>query len=111
MSEDAAQARDIAMKGGGYYSLSTRGAKDVIDAATALALDAVAGMELDPVEVFTLADMGCADGGTSIDLVRAVLEAVRARRPALPLAVVYSDQPRNDYNALFQILHGGSTWR
>ncbi len=108
MSGDSAQARDLAMKGGGYYSLSTRGAKDVIDAATGLALEAVAAMDLDPVEVFTLADMGCADGGTSIDLVRAVLEAVRARRPALPLAVVYSDQPRNDYNALFQILHGGT---
>ncbi len=108
MSPPAAQARDIAMKGGGYYSLSTRGAKDVIDAAIPLARDAVAAMAVDEAGVFTVADMGCADGGTSIALVREVLAAARAKCPGVPLQVVYSDQPRNDYNALFRILHGGT---
>ena len=103
-----AQADDIAMRGGGYYSLATIGAKHVIDAATPLVLAAIAEIALPKGRPFTLGDFGCADGGTSIDMVRAVLEAVRARDAELPIAVVYSDQPRNDFNALFQILNGGT---
>ena len=34
-------ARTMAMKGGGYYSERTRGAKDVIDNASGMLLDAV----------------------------------------------------------------------
>ncbi|MCG8354896.1 MAG: class I SAM-dependent methyltransferase [Kiloniellales bacterium] len=111
MTGASAQASDVAMKGGGYYSLSTTGAKDVIDAAIPLALEAIEAMPIAGARPFVLADMGCADGGTSVDLVRAALEAVRAKRPELPLWVVYSDQPRNDYNALFQILNGGTEIR
>src|SRR5262249_31197410 len=47
-----------------------------------------------------------ADGGTSINLVRQAVIAVRARWPRRPITVVYSDQPRNDYNSLFQLIHG-----
>jgi hypothetical protein len=56
--------------------------------------------------VFTMTDMGCADGGTSLDLVRRVIAAVRNRWPDRPICIVYTDQPRNDYNSLFQIVHG-----
>ena len=34
----------ISMKGGGYYSEHTRGAKDVIDNTAALAMDALSSM-------------------------------------------------------------------
>ncbi len=105
----SAQADDIAMRGGGYYSLATIGAKHVIDAATALVLAEIERMALPRGRAFTLADFGCADGGTSIDMVRAALGALRARDAALPLAVVYCDQPRNDFNALFQIVNGETT--
>ena len=103
-----AQAEDIAMRGGGYYSLATIGAKHVIDAATHLVLAAIEAMDLPQNRPFTLGDFGCADGGTSIDMVRAALSAVRQRDSALPISVVYSDQPRNDFNALYQILDGGT---
>jgi len=106
MNKAAGQADDIAMKGGGYYSLATIGAKHVIDAATPLVLEAVAAMDLAEADVFTMSDMGCADGGTSIDMVAEVLRRVREAHPGISLAIVYSDQPRNDYNALFQIVHG-----
>ena len=106
MTDKPGQADDIAMKGGGYYSLATIGAKDVINAATPLVLDAVARMDLAGSRGFTMSDMGCADGGTSIEMVGAVLKGLRTRYPDLPLSVVYTDQPRNDYNALFQIIHG-----
>ncbi|MFO1059398.1 MAG: hypothetical protein U1E53_20820 [Dongiaceae bacterium] len=96
----------IAMKGGGYYSLATAGAKDVIDGAAPLLLDALDRIPLDG-PCFTMADFGCADGGTSLDAVARTLEAVRRRAPDLPLAMVYTDLPRNDFNALFAYLHGG----
>jgi SAM-dependent methyltransferase len=95
----------IAMKGGGYYSLATLGAKHVIDGATPLVLDAIAAMP-DSREAFVFADMGTADGGTSRDLVERVVETVRRRWPAREIALVYTDQPRNDFNALIANIHG-----
>jgi len=84
----------IAMKGGGYYSLATLGAKHVIDGATPLVLDAIAAMP-DSRGPFVFADMGTADGGTSRDLVERMVEAVRRRSPGREIALVYTDQPRN----------------
>src|ERR1043165_263416 len=89
----------IAMKGGGYYSLATLGAKHVIDGASPMVLAAIARMP-DGAGPFVLSDMGTADGGTSIDLGTAVTAAVRARWPGREIAVIHTDQPRNDFNAL-----------
>ena len=98
---------NVAMWGGGYYSTATKGAKDVIDGATPRVLDAIRRMpETRTEDPFTLADMGCADGGTSIDLMRQAITAVRERWPRRPITVVYTDQPRNDYNSLFHLIHG-----
>jgi hypothetical protein len=49
--------------------------------------------------------MGTADGGTSRDLVGAMIEAVRRRWPAREITVVHTDQPRNDFNALIDTVH------
>jgi len=107
MAESALPAVNVAMRGGGYYSLANQSAKDVIDSATPLVLDAIRRMpDTDPATPFTLTDMGCADGGTSLDMMRQVLAAVHARWPRRPICVVYTDTPRNDYNSLFHILHG-----
>jgi hypothetical protein len=109
MAIKSVHADDVAMKGGGYYSLATRGAKDVIDTAIPLVLKAIDGMApASDAGVFTMSDMGCADGGTSIDMVRAALQKVRALAPSRPIQIVYTDQIRNDYNALFQIIHGAT---
>ncbi len=40
MNRTTTTARDIAMKGGGYYSSATAGAKDVIDGGTPMVLEA-----------------------------------------------------------------------
>jgi hypothetical protein len=95
------------MRGGGYYSTAAKGEKDAIDGATPLVLGAIHHLpETDPARPFTLTDMGCADGGTSLELVRQAVGAVRAHWPRRPITVVYTDQPRNDYNSLFQLIHG-----
>lgn len=102
-----ATAGNIAMKGAGYYSKATTGAKHVIDQATPLILDAVAAMDpTDDGSVFTMADMGCADGGTSIGMVAKVLADIRRRVPSRPIQMVYTDLPRNDFAQVFQNVHG-----
>jgi len=96
----------VAMAADGLYSLATRGAKDVIDGALPLVLDAIAAMPEGGRAPFTITDMGCADGGTSADMVRQALAAVRDRWPGRAIRLVYTDQPRNDYNPIFRMIHG-----
>ena len=105
------QADNITMSEGGLYSLATKGAKDVIDVATPRVLDAIAVR--DNQSTFMMADMGCADGGTSLDMVRSVISHLSQLCPGIQIAVVYADQPANDFNALVNIIHGRTqfnTW-
>ncbi|MDP6603947.1 MAG: hypothetical protein QGG17_07120 [Rhodospirillales bacterium] len=107
MTETATTARDISMKGGGYYSKATTGAKHVIDGGTPMILEAIASMDIaDDGTPFTMADSGCADGGTSIAMVGEVLREVRRRAPSRPIQMVYTDLPRNDFSQLFHNIHG-----
>ena len=99
----------VSMKGGGYYSANTKGAKDVIDNTGSLALDAIANVDIgsaDSAAPFSIADYGAADGGTSIDLVRRLIEYVRGQVPEREISITYTDLPRNDYSALFMMLDG-----
>lgn len=96
------------MWGGGEYSLHTVGAKNVIDNTGELALDALASIDVEGgAGPFQMADFGAADGGTSIDLVRRIIGEVRVRAPGRPICMTYTDLPRNDYSALFNLVHGG----
>lgn len=97
----------MAMKGAGYYSKATVGAKHVMDNAAEMVLDAISRMDLkDASTVFRVTDMGAADGGTSIDLWRRVLSKVREVAPSNPIEMIYTDLPRNDFSRVFQIVHG-----
>jgi hypothetical protein len=95
----------VGVQGDGYYSAVTRGAKDAIDGANSLVCEAIRLLpEADASCPFTLADIACANGGPSIDLVQQAIHGVRARWPRRPLVVIYIDQPHND--CLFQLIHG-----
>lgn len=97
----------ITMSGGGLYSLATIGAKHVIDAATPMVVDAINSLSRDSFSGgFTLSDMGTADAGTSLSMIANAIDAVSARAPKAPVTVVYSDQPRNDFNALISNVYG-----
>lgn len=99
--------RFMAMKGDGYYSRATTGAKDVIDGAAPLVLDAIARMGVTATgPAFRVTDMGAADGGTSLDLWRRVLAEVRRLAPERAIEMIYTDLPRNDFSQLFRLLHG-----
>lgn len=97
----------MAMKGQGYYSKATTGARDVIDAAVPMIVAAVDRMALGQgAGAIRVADMGCADGGTSLDMWRQVLAHIRAAAPSRPIEIVYTDLPRNDFSQLFRAVHG-----
>jgi hypothetical protein len=107
MSARSDTAGFMAMKGAGYYSKATTGARDVIDAATPLIIAAVDRIPRnDGGRAFRCADLGCADGGTSVAMWRRVLGHQRAREPGRPIEIVYADLPRNDFSQLFRMIHG-----
>ncbi len=95
------------MKGGGYYSERTRGAKHVIDNAAGMLTEAVAALpEPGPGERLGIADFGAADGGTSKQTIYQTVAALRARFPSPPITVTYTDLPGNDYSTLFRNITG-----
>ena len=96
----------MAMKGAGYYSRATTGARDVINLAVPLITGAIERMRLaDDGRPFRVADLGCADGGTSLEMWRSVLKFVRLAVPSRPIEIVYTDLPRNDFSQLFRTIH------
>lgn len=105
MSRQQDQAGNITMSGGGVYSLATIGAKDVIDRAIPRVLEALEQIT-PPVQAhWNFSDMGCADGGTSLQLWRSVIDSIRTKSSS-DIQIVYADQVHNDFNALVKILHG-----
>ena len=94
------------MTSGGAYSLATLGAKDVIDGAWPLVREAIERIPDRPGRPFTFSDMGTADGGTSLDMIGNAIAAIRGRFGERDVQIVYTDQPRNDYNAIFRMVHG-----
>ena len=102
----AEAAATIRMRGAGYYSAHTTGAKLVIDRATPLALAAIRAMDLSGAAPFAIADFGAADGGTSLGLHRAVLTELRRRAPDRALTLTHTDLPHNDFATVFQLVQG-----
>ncbi|MEZ5649851.1 MAG: hypothetical protein R3E87_04815 [Burkholderiaceae bacterium] len=107
MSTQRTTAGFMAMKGAGYYSKATAGAKIVMDNAADMVLDSVRDLPIPGGGAsLRVADMGAADGGTSVDLWRHALKALRERAPGVPIEMVYTDLPRNDFSQVFQLVHG-----
>ena len=107
---EKSQADNVTMSTGGLYSLATKGAKDVIDIATPRVIQAIESINVSP-HGFSISDTGCADAGTSLDMIRTVVEKISSTNPDTPITVVYADQPANDFNALINIVHGRSEFK
>jgi hypothetical protein len=107
MSGNGAVESAIAMRGAGYYSANTAGAKTVIDKVGDLVVESVARMpRLEPGQPFVIADFGAADGGTSIDMMHRLAETIRRREPDREISIVYTDLPHNDFSTLFRLTQG-----
>ncbi len=96
----------IRMRDAGYYSANTIGARHVIDSCIPLVQRAVAEIPLTG-GAFRVADYGAADGGTSLGLQRALVDAVRARDAGRQVAITYTDLPHNDFSTLFRQVQAG----
>ncbi|TPN85538.1 SAM-dependent methyltransferase [Mesorhizobium sp. CU2] len=104
---NAADGQKIAMRGAGYYSANTVGAKYVIDRVGDLVVGAVAKMpRLADGQPFAIADFGAADGGTSMDMMRRLIGAIRATEPDRAISITYTDLPHNDFSTLFRLSQG-----
>lgn len=101
------KAATIAMRGAGYYSANTLGARTVINRVGDLVLGALERMPaLAAGQTFGIADFGAADGGTSMDMIRRLTGALREREPHRQMSIVYTDLPHNDFSALFRLTQG-----
>jgi hypothetical protein len=107
MTQPSGAAPVIAMRGAGYYSENTVGAKAVIDAAGDLVMQALATMDLTASSTpFAVADYGAADGGTSLDMMRRLVAEIRNKGSRRPITITYTDLPHNDFSTLFRLIHG-----
>ena len=100
------ELQNITMSTGGAYSLATRGAQDVINAAIPMVEEALLKMDLEEKRNFSFADMGCADGGTSLQMISQLITTLRSNNPNIEVKIHYTDQPNNDYNGLIQTVLG-----
>ena len=100
------ELQNITMSTGGAYSLATRGAQDVINAAIPIVEEALLKMDLEEKRNFSFADMGCADGGTSLQMISQLITTLRSNNPNIEVKVHYTDQPNNDYNGLIHTVLG-----
>ncbi len=90
----------LAMKGAGYYSARTAGAKHAIDKVRPMLEDAL--QSLPQQAVLRLADFGAADGGTSQEMWAGLIEALRASGDSRPIEMLYTDLASNDFSTLFR---------
>ncbi|MDE0792487.1 MAG: SAM-dependent methyltransferase [SAR324 cluster bacterium] len=107
MSSKTENLQNITMSSGGVYSLTTRGAEDVINTATPMVLEALDSMKIPKNQAsFTFSDMGTADGGTSLKMVEKFIHTIQKTAPGISINIVYADQPKNDFNGLVNTVLG-----
>ncbi len=94
----------LSMKGSGYYSARTIGAKHAIESTLPLLTKAV--RNLPKLPVLKLADYGAADGGTSQYMWSELISAIRASGDNRPIEIVYTDLASNDFSTLFRTMQG-----
>ena len=92
----------LAMRGAGYYSERTAGARDVINDARELVLTALEN--LSDTESLRIADFGAADGGTSQQMWSTVIEMLRKAGDNRQIEILYTDLASNDFSTLFRMM-------
>ena len=94
----------LAMRGAGYYSERTAGARNVINDAGALVTRALA--QTPRTETLRIADYGAADGGTSCEMWDMVIGQLRANGDHRQIEMLYTDLASNDFSTLFRMMQG-----
>ena len=94
----------LAMKGSGYYSQRTAGAKIAIDSTKSIIEKVLSS--LPETEILRFADFGCADGGTSQELWFNIISQIRKGGDSRPIEMIYTDLASNDFSTLFKSMQG-----
>ena len=94
----------LSMKGSGYYSARTIGAKHAIESTLPLLTRAIEN--LPDLPVLKLADYGAADGGTSQYMWSELISKIRASGDKRPIEIIYTDLASNDFSTLFRTMQG-----
>ena len=94
----------LAMKGSGYYSQRTAGAKIAIDSTKLIIENSL--NSLPKTELLRFADYGCADGGTSQELWFNLINQIRKSGDSRPIEMIYTDLASNDFSTLFKSMQG-----
>ena len=85
-----------------HYDAHSQYQRAVADTGASRIVECVDAVSIGEHETFVVADYGAATGVNSMAAVRAVVEAVRERRRAQPVAALHNDLPSNDWNTLFR---------
>lgn len=95
------------MAGHGFYGRHAQPQQEAASAGYRWLAEAAGRVPLPaPPGALTIADMGCADGRNAMRPVGLAVDAARARDARLPIEVVHSDLPGNDFGPLFALLSG-----
>ena len=94
----------LSMKGEGYYSQKTVGAKNAIDKTQNLIEQALT--TIPKKEILKIGDYGSADGGTSQELWFNIINKIRKNGDNRQIEILYTDLASNDFSVLFRTMQG-----
>jgi hypothetical protein len=94
----------LSMKGEGYYSKKTAGAKNAIDSIQEILERSI--LSLPNKKILRFADFGAADGGTSQELWYNLINLLRSRGDDRAIEIIYTDLASNDFSTLFKNMQG-----
>ena len=93
--------------GAGYFTSKFSMSEDSIKFISPRAIESVKSIPVKVGDTFTIAEYGCADGGTSMPLMYACVKELRSLYGSeLEVHVNYEDKPDNDFKSLFYFLQG-----
>ncbi|MBX6743723.1 MAG: SAM-dependent methyltransferase [Acetobacteraceae bacterium] len=94
------------MEGGGFYNEHSLPQHDAGSFGLAMLAQAAQAAPMpEPGGDFVIVDYGAAQGRNSLEPMRLAVQAVRARSPeSMPIVVVHTDLPDNDFSILFKLV-------
>ena len=94
----------LSMKGAGYYSAKTAGAKNAIDKTQKVIENAI--KTISSTDILRFADFGSADGGTSQEMWSNIIKLIRETGDNRQIEILYTDLASNDFSTLFKMMQG-----
>ncbi|XP_022796416.1 indole-3-acetate O-methyltransferase 1-like [Stylophora pistillata] len=93
--------------GAGYFTSKFLISEESIKHLSPGVIESLKSITVNSGKPFTIADYGCADGGTSMPLMYACVKELRdLYGNELEIQINYEDRPENDYNSIFYFLQG-----